>query len=123
MTDHKPTTHPIREIHADDLDEMIENHDAPLIVDVRSADEFRHDHIPGAHNAPLESLPQAADASSPQHDERLCRPGNHVIVLYSNHSVRSARAAETLARMQFSNVFYLAGGMEQWRSDGMAVIN
>jgi rhodanese-related sulfurtransferase len=126
MTEHRdptatPPEHP-REIHADDLDEMIENHDAPLLVDVRSADEFRHDHIPGALNVPLEILSSAADPNNPQHVERLHNHGNRVVVLYSNHNIRSARAAQILAGKQFSNVFYLTGGMDQWRSDGMAVI-
>ena len=50
----------MREIQPDDLDEMIENHDAPLIVDARTAEEFARDHIPGALHIPVGRLRKLA---------------------------------------------------------------
>ena len=110
----------MREIKPDDLDEMIENHDAPLIVDARSADEFARAHIPGALHIPADAMQNAVD---PQGGARLARDDARGIVVYSNRGVRSATAAAELDRMGFANVYSLAGGIEQWRRAGMAVVS
>ena len=110
----------MREIQPDDLDEMIENHDAPLIVDARTAEEFARDHIPGALHIPAGEMQNAAD---PRGAARLARDDARGIVVYSNHGVRSAAAAALLDRLGFANVYTLAGGIEQWRRAGMAVVS
>jgi rhodanese-related sulfurtransferase len=112
----------MREIHPDDLDEMIENHDAPLIVDTRTADEFTRDHIPGALHIPEGGMQNAVDPYGEQRETTLTRADTRAIVLYSNHGVRSAAAAAELDRLGFANVYTLAGGIELWRQAGMAVV-
>jgi rhodanese-related sulfurtransferase len=113
----------MREINPDDLDEMIENHDEPLIVDTRTADEFVRDHIPGALHIPESGMQNAADPYGDQREVALMRAGSHAIVVYSNHGVRSAEAGAVLERLGFANVYSLAGGIEQWRKAGMAVVS
>ncbi len=109
----------MREIKPDDLDEMIENHDAPLIVDARSMQEFVHEHIPGALHIPAADIQTAVNA---QGEARLVRDDARGIVVYSNQGVRSAAAAAELDRLGFAHVYNLAGGIEQWRQAGMAVV-
>ena len=79
------------------------------LIDVRQPDEFRGDlgHIAGAELVPLGVLP-AVSASWPR-DETLvviCRSGG-----------RSAQGAGTLARMGFSRVHNMVGGMIRWNAD------
>ena len=112
----------MREINPDDLDEMIENHDEPLIVDTRTAEEFVRERIPGALHIPESGMQNAADPYGDQREATLMSAGNRAIVLYSNHGVRSVAAAEMLDRLGFANVYSLAGGMELWRQAGMAVV-
>lgn len=113
----------MREINPDDLDEMIENHDDPLIVDTRTADEYARDHIPGALHIPEGGMQNAVDPYGHQREAALARADIRAIVVYSNHGVRSATAATVLDRLGFANVYSLAGGIEQWRRAGMAVVS
>lgn len=101
----------MREVAADDLDEMTENHDAPRLVDTRNADEFARGRVPGALHIAESSIQSAADPCDDRHETVLTR----AFVLYSNHGVRSATAAMVLEHMGFGNVYSLAGGLEAWQ--------
>ena len=113
----------MREINADDLDEMIENHDDPLIVDTRTAEEYARAHIPGALHIPESSMQSAVDPYGDQREAALTRAGDRSIVVYSNHGVRSAAAAEMLEQLGLANVYTLVGGIERWRQAGMALVS
>lgn len=111
----------IQEIYPDELDEMIENHDQPLIIDVREADEFRRGHIPGALLIPRGVLEAAADSNCADRVETLCQAGRRTVVLYCDSGARSALAADTLTQMGYRAV-NLAGGMVLWQAEGFPVI-
>ncbi len=112
----------IQEIHPDDLDEMIENHDDLTIIDVREPQEHASGHIPGALSIPRGTLEGAADPNYKHRVEELCNARANTIVLYCESGGRSAMAADTLQQMGFEKVYNLAGGIENWHAEGLPVV-
>lgn len=79
---------------------------APLIVDVRSADEYRASHIAGAVNIPLDDLPGKLPIEQP-------------IVTYCNMHHRGesrGEKASALLREKGYNATTLDGGFPQWQA-------
>lgn len=85
---------------------------APLVIDVRGADEFTGPlgHIAGAVNVPLPGL----GARLPELT-RQDRP----LVLVCKTDRRSSAAAEQLRAAGAADVAVLRGGMERWRTLGL----
>lgn len=83
------------------------------VLDVREAAEFDGalGHIDGAHRQPLGGLAAAIGELDKQ------RP----VVTVCRSGVRSAQAAQSLAKAGFDAVANLAGGMLRWRADGHPV--
>ncbi len=81
-----------------------------MLIDVRTAEEFRTGHIPGAVNISLQSLP-----------ERMATlPKEEPIVLYCRSGARSNNAAQMLKRAGFEDVRDL-GGIITWQTQGLPV--
>lgn len=93
-----------------ELYETLDQEDAPLVVDVRSPEEYRFDgHITGSRLLPLPVLLQrAAELPKDRPIVFVCRSGN-----------RSHIACEQLAGQGFSNVINMTGGMIGWHSAGL----
>ena len=66
------------------------------VIDVRTTEEYRGGHFPGAVNIPLEKLPKNA---------RRLGSKNAPIVLYCASGVRSRRAARLIRAMGYPRVF------------------
>jgi rhodanese-related sulfurtransferase len=77
---------------------------APLLLDVRTAEEYRAGHIPGAALSPYDEL-----AKSFREPDKG-RP----IVVYCRSGRRSAIAKETLAGMGYTNISDF-GGLSNWK--------
>jgi len=76
-----------------------------IILDVRTPEEFRERHIPGAVNVPNESIGAAEPEVLPEKDQLIlvyCRSGN-----------RSKQASQKLAAMGYTNVVEF-GGINDW---------
>ena len=112
----------IQEIAPDELDNLIEDNEAVLIVDIREPAEFETGHIPGAILIPRGTLERAADPKSPHRVEPLCSAQGRCVVLYCESGARSALAADTLQRMGFADVSSLAGGCVLWEAEGLALV-
>ena len=82
--------------------------DAPLVVDVRGADEFDGPlgHIEGALNVPLSELPA--------HQGRIAAGGRPIVCVCLTDK-RSAAAAGQLSAAGIGPVEVLRGGMKAWR--------
>lgn len=84
---------------------------APLLLDVRTPEEFAGGHVPGAVNIPIREL-EGRVAEVPQD-----RP----VVVYCEVGGRSALAARQLAARGYRNVREMQGSMEAWRAAGLPV--
>lgn len=67
-----------------------------VIIDVRSPQEFANGHLEGAHNIPLDQLPQTISSI-----EGLTKSSE--ILLYCQSGMRSAVACSILAQMGFEH--------------------
>lgn len=107
-----PTTAPYGVIKAAELKRKIDAGEDVVLVDVRSAEEFKHDgHIPGARLLPLFALPL-------RHAEL---PKDRTVVMVCRSGSRSQMACEQLSRQGFTNLVNLQGGMISWAGSGYPV--
>lgn len=75
------------------------------LIDVREPHEHRVAHLAGAELRPLGQI-QTWAQELPDKDEQ--------IVLHCHHGMRSERAAAFLARLGFTNVSNMIGGIDEW---------
>lgn len=90
-------------IAAEDVAAQLEQDRQPWILDVRSVNEFRSGHIPGAHGIPLGELHQRLGEI----------PQERMIVTVCHSGARSAMAARQLKKLGY-DVFNMAGGLMRW---------
>ena len=84
---------------------MSESESDYIILDVRTEDEYNAGHIKDAILIPHDEISSLADSVLHDHDA--------IIFVYCRSGARSARAAETLAGMGFTNVYDM-GGIIDW---------
>jgi rhodanese-related sulfurtransferase len=85
----------------------------PLLIDVRTHEEYEVSHLPGAIWAATPS--QIASAIREVSDRRA-------VVFYCSVGVRSSRAAAELVRSGRANVFNLQGSIFKWANEGRPLI-
>ena len=85
-----------------------------VLVDLRSANQFKDGHIEGARNVPGDQL--AADAKA------LERLAGKSLVLYCDNGATTQAALRTLARAGAKDVFSLRGGLAAWKQENLPVV-
>jgi phage shock protein E len=80
---------------------------APLLLDVRHADEYSQGHIAGALNIPVEQLASRAGV--------LGVPRDTEIVVYCVSGKRAGKAQQTLISLGYTHVRLLDGSLNTWR--------
>lgn len=101
-----------KQISAAELVEQIKLDKAPMILDVRTQEEYSEGHIPGAINIEYRELPSRID--------EINAFTNKKIVVYCERGVRANIAEETLNKAGFTEVLRLEGDMSGWRERGLA---
>jgi len=86
-----------------------------VILDVRSEREFEVAHTPRAKHMPVEEVAK----SNREAMQEIIKERSVVCICASGS--RSMMAATVIARMGFSPVYSIAGGMGAWQSAGMTV--
>ncbi len=85
-----------------------------VLVDLRSANQFKDGHIAGARNLPGDQL-----AADPKALEKL---SGKTLVLYCDTGSTTSAALRTLARAGATNVVSLRGGLAAWKQDNLPVV-
>lgn len=85
-----------------------------VLVDLRSANQFKDGHIEGARSVPGDQL-----AADPKALERL---SGKTLVLYCDTGATTAAALRTLARAGVKDVFSLRGGLAAWKQENLPVV-
>ena len=96
------------QISMDEAVSMMETEQDYIILDVRTLEEFKEKHIPGAICVPNETIGNAEIPSLPDKEQMIlvyCRSGN-----------RSKQAAQKLADMGYTNI-YEFGGINDWTGE------
>jgi rhodanese-related sulfurtransferase len=84
-----------------------------LILDVRTEDEFKKGHLPGAMNIPRGKLEFVVEKQIPDYKTK--------IMIYCKSGGRAALAACTLRDMGYSSVIAMNDGFDQWAKVGFPV--
>jgi rhodanese-related sulfurtransferase len=100
-------------ITAADLQRRMAATPPPLIVDVRSRDEYARDHIPGAVHIPFSSIGSGLQERG--------YPREGTVVLYCEHGPRAGLAGISLYFHGYTDVHSLEGHMQGWRQSGRGV--
>ena len=82
-----------------------------LILDVRTPDEFRLGHLPGARNMDFFGGRFDVDAAA--------LPKDQPVLLYCRTGRRSAEAAETLEKAGVTTILHMSQGIEAWQKAGL----
>jgi rhodanese-related sulfurtransferase len=88
--------------------------DGALVIDVRGKDQYESGHIGEARHVPTAELAQQADALKKWRDKP--------VIAYCDTGTSAAAAAKILTQLGFTQVFNLAGGLEQWRRDNLPLV-
>ena len=101
------------EVGAPALLAAIEARRAPLLLDVRSPEEFAGGHVPGARNIPIDELAART--------QQLAAHREQPIVVYCETGRRAEAAYVALEAAGFSAVRRLTGHMAGWRAAELPV--
>ena len=95
-------------IDVQELDTLLWSEEAPLVLDVRTAEEWQKSRLPGSINIPLDEL-----------EDRLNElPHDRAIVIVCASGFRSAIAVGILERTSFRSISNLSGGLAAWLEEG-----
>ena len=92
---------------------QIKQGSAPLILDVRTAEEYAEGHIPGAVNIEYRQIPDQVKA--------LQNFQNQTVVVYCERGVRAGRAETSLLEAGFTAVIQLRGDISAWREADLPI--
>jgi rhodanese-related sulfurtransferase len=92
---------------------QLESAQAPLILDVRSPEEFVAGHIPGAVNIPYRQVPARLD--------ELATDQDRAIVVYCEVGIRAGIAQVALEQAGFQQIHLLEGHMQAWRQEKLPI--
>ncbi len=100
----------VKETTGLDVKSRLDKGEKLLLIDVREESEFATDHIPGAIHLSKGVIESDIELAVPDLATE--------IILYCGGGFRSALSAENLARMGYSNVISMDGGIRVWRENG-----
>ena len=108
-------------VHADGVADMpqrelvtrLASASAPLILDVRSAEEYAAGHVPGAINIPHTEVAAALP--------RLATDRDRDIVVYCVSGRRAGSALSVLQADGFHHLWHLAGDYPGWAQSGQPI--
>ena len=96
------------QISQEEAKELMDSDGTQIIVDVRTREEYREGHIPGAICIPNESITDEMPEALPDPDQ--------IILIYCRSGRRSKEAAGKLAQMGYTRI-YEFGGIIDWKGE------
>ena len=98
-------------ISADELHQQRESGSAPVVIDVRTAEEYAAGHIPGAVNIPYDQVARRiSEVDAP-----------HGVALYCMVGPRARKGESALRAAGYEKIFHLEGGLAAWQESGHPV--
>lgn len=86
-----------------------------MILDVRTAQEYRSGHLSGSINLDFRSASFADELA------RLDRSKPYLV--YCRTGVRSARTAALMKSLGFREIYDMAGGIAGWQREGLEIVS
>jgi rhodanese-related sulfurtransferase len=101
----------VASISAAELHERRESAAAPVVIDVRTPDEYASGHIPGAVNIPFDQVAQRIDEIDAPHG----------VALYCMIGPRARKGESALLAAGYEKIFHLEGGFAAWQEADLPV--
>jgi rhodanese-related sulfurtransferase len=98
-------------ISAAELHARRESGAAPVVIDVRTPEEYASGHIPGAVNVPFDQVAQRIDEIDAPHG----------VALYCMIGPRARKGESALLAAGYDKVFHLEGGLAAWQAAELPV--
>jgi rhodanese-related sulfurtransferase len=89
------------------------NRQNAVLLDVREPKEYEGGHLPNAVHIPLSEL--AARGSE------LAKLTSRPVIAYCDRGQRSRAAGAALAKLGFTDIYQLAGGLRAWKDAGLPI--
>jgi len=96
-----------------DLMTRLQSERPPVVLDVRSPDEYHMGHVPGAINIPHRQIGARLD--------ELTEAKQRGLVVYCEGGPRTEYAESVLRQAGFGQVYHLEGDMGAWRMNRLPV--
>lgn len=90
---------------------LMNNNDEALILDIRTAADFKSGHIKGAKNAPLKDMAKEV--------EKFASFKNSPVLVYCNSGNTVVGAIKILKKAGFEKINNLEGGIAAWKEANM----
>ena len=103
-------TPPLNEIDPNTLKRWLDE-DKAVLIDIREADEYVREHIPGSRLVPLSAF---NPADFPQEHDKIG-------VFHCNSGNRTCHAAPQILATSFREVYHLEGGIQAWKGAGLSI--
>jgi rhodanese-related sulfurtransferase len=100
----------IAEVGVDEVKARLDRGEKLTIIDVREESEYARDHLPGALHLGKGIIERDVESKFPDPSREL--------ILYCGGGFRSALAADNLAKMGYTKVISMDGGIRDWRGKG-----
>lgn len=104
------TDEPIKDISVNEFEELLTENSQPMILDVRTPEEFSEGHIEGA------MLTNFLGEDFQKQLEVLDKSKTYVV--YCKSGIRQAKAATLMKESGFKHVYLLEGGIDNWMKEG-----
>ena len=96
------------------LQQLITQKEAPMIIDVRTAEEFNAGHVEGAINIPYDKLEKNSHELDQYKDQSLD--------VYCQSGRQASRVYQALLPRGFSKLIDLKGHMRLWKQKGLPLV-
>ena len=103
----------VGEVSQDRVLSLTRASNGPLLLDVRTPDEFAAGHVPGARNIPHSELAARMAEVEPFRERG--------VIVYCESGRRAGMATADLTDARFRNVSHLMGDMSGWRDAGLEI--
>ncbi len=103
----------VRDVSVQQTNDLLRDHPALHLVDVREDTEWAAGHVAGAVHIGKGVIERDIEDRIPDK--------NAEIVLYCGGGFRSVLAADALQKMGYTNVASMAGGWREWKAAGAPV--
>ena len=87
------------------MEKMLKDNSEITVIDVRTRDEYRDNHLKKAVNIPLQDICE-------QKVKQFVNSKNSIIIVYCEYGGRSKKAVSKLNKMGYENVYNLDGGIQ-----------
>lgn len=93
--------------------DLVSRPDGPVLLDVRTPEEYAEGHVPGATSIPIDDLVQRLP--------ELHAWRERGVITYCRSGRRAGRARDLLEEHGFRNVALMDGSMNRWNEEGRPV--